>query len=171
MQKIFLISDLHLGHERIIKYENRPFKDKYEQDEVIIKNWNNIIKKEYEIFVLGDVSFYPKEKTKEIITSLNGRKTLILGNHDRGHSVQYWKDVGFENVSKYPICIKDFYWLSHEPMYINDHMPYINCHGHTHHVKYDNAQYYNVSVECINYKPISFEKIEEIINECFVRDT
>ena len=63
MNDIFFIADLHLGHSNILKYESRPFKDTYEQDEIFIENWNRIIKKQYFVYILGDVSFYPKEKT------------------------------------------------------------------------------------------------------------
>ena len=43
MSKTFLTADLHLGHENIIKYENRPFPDKEAMDAAIIKNWNNVV--------------------------------------------------------------------------------------------------------------------------------
>lgn len=35
-------------------------------------------------------------------------------------------------------------------------MPYINIHGHIHSNNYDGSQHINVSVEQINYTPISF---------------
>ena len=163
MLNIFLISDMHFGHENIIKYENRPFHSAAEMDDAIIRNWNIVVKKEDEVFVLGDVSFYNKEKTAEIIKSLNGRKYLILGNHDMNHSVMWWKDVGFDEVSKYPIIFDGFYMLSHEPLYVNENMPYANIHGHIHHLKYDSKQFFNVSVECINYTPINFEQVKALI--------
>ncbi len=165
-QKIYIISDMHFGHANIIKYGNRPFKDKYEMDEVITSNWNKVIKKEYYVFVLGDVSLYGKDRTKEIISKLNGRKYLIMGNHDRSKSIKYWLEVGFECISKYPVCIDEFYWFSHEPMYLNSYMPYINIHGHMHSNIIDSNQYYNVSVERIGYKPIDFDIIKNFyINE------
>ncbi|CAH2213703.1 metallophosphoesterase [Tepidibacter aestuarii] len=163
MQHIYFISDMHFGHGNIIKYENRPFKNIKEMDTTIINNWNSVVKKDDKVFVLGDISFYNKEKTAETIYSLNGYKVLILGNHDNERSIHWWKSVGFDEVIKYPIIYNDFYILSHEPMYLNENMPYMNIHGHIHNLKYESKQFFNVSVECIDYTPISFEKIKEII--------
>jgi calcineurin-like phosphoesterase family protein len=158
---------MHFGHERMLIYENRPFNTIEELDETLIKNWNNKIKKEYYIYVLGDVSFYSKEKTKEIINQLNGRKILIMGNHDRHHSMQYWKDVGFEEVSKHPILFEDKYLLSHEPRYeIRDKNLYYNIHGHlhSHGSLYQPEIFYNVCVERNNYRPVDFDKIKSELN-------
>lgn len=170
MAKKFLISDMHFGHSRIIEYENRPFKKVEDMDAEIIKNWNDTVHRDDIVFVLGDVSFYSKEKTKSIILYLRGRKSLILGNHDTGRSESFWKDAGFEFVSKYPICIDGFYWLSHEPMYLSSAMPYVNIHGHIHSKTMSTEkmpnQYVNVSVEQVGYKPVDFENIKGI----FVND-
>lgn len=163
MQDIYFISDMHFGHSNIIKYENRPFKNIKEMDANIIKNWNSVVKKDDKVFVLGDVSFYNKEKTAEIIYSLNGYKVLVLGNHDNERSLHWWKSVGFDEVIKYSIIYNDFYILSHEPMYLNENMPYMNIHGHIHNLKYESKQFFNVSVECIDYTPISFEKIKDVV--------
>lgn len=133
MQKTFFTSDLHLGHTRMLTYENRPFSTIQEQDEVLIANWNKKLKKEYFVYVLGDVSFYPKEKTQDIISKLNGRKILVMGNHDKHKSPTYWKEIGFEEVSKHPILFEDWFILSHEPRYeIYDKQLYYNIHGHLH---------------------------------------
>lgn len=165
MSKRYLISDMHFGHSCIIEYEERPFKNVEDMDLKIIKNWNEIIHKDDIIFILGDVSFYNKEKTKHIISQLKGRKFLILGNHDMGRPETFWKDVGFEFVSKYPICIDEYYWLSHEPMYLSSAMPYVNIHGHIHSktisTNKEPNQYVNISVEHIGYKPIDFDIIKK----------
>ena len=43
-KKIWITSDLHLGHNKPFLYEPRGFKNIQEHDETIIKNWNSIIK-------------------------------------------------------------------------------------------------------------------------------
>jgi calcineurin-like phosphoesterase family protein len=165
MQNVFMISDMHFGHSNIILYENRPFKDIEEMDRVIIANWNKTVGKDDKVFILGDVSFYDKEKTTNIISSLKGEKILIMGNHDKERDLAWWKDTGINEVIEYPIIYNDFYMLSHEPMYINKNMPYGNIHGHTHHLKYNDNQFFNVSVECINYTPINFNDIKKLMGE------
>ncbi|MBP2656742.1 MAG: phosphoesterase [Firmicutes bacterium] len=165
MGNIFMISDMHFGHKHIIRYENRPFATVDEMDNTMIQNWNQMIGKDDVVFVLGDVSFYNKEKTTQIIQSLHGYKTLIIGNHDEGRSVTWWREVGFEEVYRYPIVYEKFYILSHDPLYMSKNMPYANIHGHTHHLKYEDTQFFNVSVECINYTPMRFDEIKAVITK------
>ncbi len=161
MSQVFLISDMHFGHANIIKYENRPFTNVDEMDTTLISNWNTAVGKGDKVFILGDVSFYNKEKTKSILEMLNGNKILILGNHDKDRSSAWWRETGLDEVYQYPIVYNDFYILSHEPVYLSENMPYVNIHGHTHHLKYADKQFFNVSVECIGYTPISFDKVKE----------
>ena len=166
MAKRYLIADTHFGHARIMEYENRPFENVEAMDAKISENWNSVVHRDDIVFVLGDVSFYPKEKTTEIISKLKGRKFLILGNHDTGRSETFWKYAGFEFVSRYSICVDNFYWLSHEPMYLCSSMPYVNIHGHIHNnimsTEKQPNQYVNVSVERIGYKPIDFDDIKKV---------
>lgn len=162
MPKVFMISDHHFGHKNIIDFESRPFADVDEMTGVMIDRWNSVVGKEDKVFHLGDFSFLNREKTREIASQLNGSKFLILGNHDRGRTRKWWMDVGFEEVSEYPIVYGGFYFLSHEPMYMNKTMPYVNIHGHIHGQKYEGAQYFNVSVEHWDYTPIDFEEIQRL---------
>lgn len=166
MGKVFFISDQHHGHDNgshsIIKYESRPFKDAEEMDNILINNWNSVINSnDDKTFILGDLTFYNKEKSKEIMEQLKGYKILIVGSHDHNHSISWYRDIGISEVYKYPIIYKKFWICSHEPLYMNDSMPYCNIHGHLHSKKINSKQYFNVSVECINYTPIDFEEIKK----------
>lgn len=78
----FYISDLHLGHDAIISFDNRPFMDAYENDYYIINNWNNAVGYDDDVYLLGDISWYGSTKTIEIFDKLNGNIHLIRGNHD-----------------------------------------------------------------------------------------
>ncbi|MWV45020.1 phosphoesterase [Paenibacillus sp. HJL G12] len=160
MGRVFVISDHHFGHQKIIDFESRPFANAAEMDEYMIEQWNAVVSQEDKVFHLGDFSFYNKEKTKAIVERMHGTKSLILGNHDRGRSKAWWLDAGFNDVSEYPIIYQSFFILSHEPIYMNKHMPYVNIHGHIHGQKYEGQHYFNVSVEHWDYKPVSFEDIK-----------
>lgn len=166
MNSVYLTADLHLGHANIIKYDQLPFISVEQMDETIIKNWNNTVSKENTVFVLGDASFYNKEKTKEIISQLHGKKILIKGNHDC-HNIQWWTETGFSEVSNYPIIYKEFYIFSHEPpAYFNHDSYQIHFYGHVH-----NTEMYKTITKtsaCVcasrwNFTPVNIEKIIELI--------
>ncbi|CAG7645273.1 metallophosphoesterase [Paenibacillus allorhizosphaerae] len=163
MTNVFVISDHHFGHKQIIDFESRPFADVDEMNAAMIDKWNAVVGKDDKVYHLGDFSFLNREKTQAIVSRLNGYKFLIMGNHDRGRTRSWWLDVGFHEVSEYPIVYNGFYFLSHEPMYMNKHMPYVNIHGHIHGQKYEGAQYINVSVELWNYEPLLFDTIKEML--------
>jgi calcineurin-like phosphoesterase family protein len=163
MPKIWLIADTHFGHENIIKYEKRPFASAQAMDSALIKNWNACVSQEDKVFVLGDFSLLPAEATVHTVGSLQGYKILVLGNHDRQHSVAWWQKAGFHEVSAYPIIVDEFFILSHEPVYINENMPYANIFGHVHgNPMYTpcSPQSFCVSVERIGYAPIEFTDVK-----------
>lgn len=158
---IYLTSDTHFNHKKIMEYENRPFESVEEMNKILIENWNKTVSNKDTIYHLGDFAWGNQETIKSIVNKLNGYKILIKGNHDRGHSKLWWHDVGFNDVIDGGIILEEFYLLSHEPMYMNSHMPYVNIHGHLHSNKMEGNQYYNVGVELHEYKPIIFDKIKD----------
>ena len=161
MGNIFVCADLHILYKNIIKYENRPYANTDEMDKALIKNWNSVVKADDKVFVLGDVAFTSKAKTIELVRQLNGRKTLIMGNHDRGRSVKFWQDAGFELVSPHPIVYGGKYILSHEP-FEKSSEDFFYIHGHVHSSEeYDdwNNRAACVSIERLNYQPARFEDV------------
>lgn len=159
MPQVYLTSDHHFGHRNIIDYESRPFRDADEMTETMIERWNGVVGPDDCVFHLGDFSFLNRERTAAIVARLNGYKHLIMGNHDRGRSRRWWLEAGFDEVSEYPLVYGGFFLLSHEPMYMNKHMPYANIHGHIHGLKYEGNQHVNVSVEQWDYAPVPFDTI------------
>lgn len=166
-------ADPHFGHKHIIEYENRPFNSVEDMDDALIENWNATVGKEDIGIMLGDISFYNRAKTESIVRQLNGRKWLVLGNHD-GFSVSAYYDMSFVRVYDMPVIHDGFWILSHEPLYINDNMPYANIFGHVHSQKQYtdfSPQSYCVSVERIGYKPIPFDDIKaHIVKETEARE-
>ena len=53
---IYFTADIHFYHENIINHAKRPFKNADEMNRKIIDNWNNIVKANDEVYILGDVT-------------------------------------------------------------------------------------------------------------------
>ena len=158
---IFIIADTHLFHKNIINYCGRPFENVEEMNNIIIKNWNRVVGKHDIVYVLGDFALCGRDSMIDITRQLNGRKRLVLGNHD-GASIEAYK-AAFEYVYNHPIILDDFFILSHYPQtYVQ--APFLNIHGHTH--KPSNLEnHFCVSVENIKYTPIEFETIKAYMKE------
>lgn len=156
--KIFLIGDCHFGHRNIIKYCNRPFKDVEDMNEQLIKNWNSVVGKNDIVYVVGDFALCGKQKIIEIGQRLNGRKRLVLGNHDQA-SIETYRAAGFEFVYNHHIVLDDFFIVSHVPQN-NMQAPFLNIHAHTHEPS-NSENHFCVSVENINYTPLNFEDIKK----------
>ena len=86
-KKIFFVSDTHFCHENIIKYCKRPFKSIEENDEELIRRWNEKVPEDGIVFHLGDVAFGDRERVDNILKRLNGKIYLVIGNHDWRHIV------------------------------------------------------------------------------------
>jgi calcineurin-like phosphoesterase family protein len=161
-EKIWFIGDTHFNHRNIITYCNRPFATVSEMNKALIDNWNKVVRKEDKVIMNGDFALSGKDKIIEIGQQLNGRKTLILGNHD-GASLKTYYDAGFEMVSKYPIVVEEFFIVSHMPQYVQENGVYVNIFAHVHNspaFKDVSTRSFCTSAERINYTPILFEDIK-----------
>lgn len=180
--KTWIISDLHHFHANIIKYSGRPYTNINEMYLTLVENWNKTVKPEDIVYFLGDLRMgrHTELIDKKIVNELAGHKRMILGNHDKRFNVyspegnkefsvnsdeqaiKYWKRMGFEEVFAQPIVIDNYFILSHEPINgVNHSQIFANIHGHTHDINMTNGNYFNASVENIDYKPIEFDKIKE----------
>lgn len=168
MANTFFIADTHFGHSAIIAYECRPFADAAEMDAQLIQNWNGVVAAQDCVWMLGDFALAPAARVQEILRALHGRKSLVMGNHDRGHSISWWLDAGFEWVTPYPVLFEDMLLLSHEPLYVNANMPYVNVFGHVHGnpaYKDVSGQHFCVSGERIGYTPVALEQVKTAIQQ------
>lgn len=89
---LWFTSDLHFGHENIIKYCNRPFINAVEMNRILINNINERVHSNDDLYILGDfvlIKDNSKELALEMFNSINCRnKYLIKGNHDRSKDVK-----------------------------------------------------------------------------------
>ena len=157
--QIYVISDLHFGHEKIAKL--RGFKNSEIHDLFIVSEWNRVVKKRDTVWILGDIAITQKHLWK--LKLLNGIKKVVLGNHDLP---QYVEEIEF-SVSKicgsfkYKDCV-----LTHIPIHPKEFYRWRkNIHGHTHdkNIKrfgiFNDKRYKNVSVENIGYAPILLSEV------------
>lgn len=160
--KTWFIGDTHFDHRNIISYCNRPFLTVADMNKALVDNWNKVVRNEDKVIMNGDFALCGKERIIEIGLKLNGRKTLILGNHD-GASLKTYYDAGFEMVSKYPILVDEFFIVSHMPQYVQENGVYVNVFAHVHDnpaFKDVSARSFCTSAERINYTPIEFEDMK-----------
>ena len=65
----YYISDLHFGHKNVLKFDNRPFDSVEEMNQTILDNWNNTIKNNDDVYLLGDI-FWKNDLADEIVSIL-----------------------------------------------------------------------------------------------------
>lgn len=166
-ERVFLIADTHFGDETIIRYENRPFRNAAEMEQVVTEKWNDVVAQGDLVYVLGDFAKGSKEDVSRLCHQLNGRKILVMGNHDT-ESPEWYRDCGFEQAIPWPIIVDNFWILSHEPLYVNSNMPYANLFGHVHKsALYTDVSYQSMClcVERIGYQPILFDEVKRRVLE------
>jgi calcineurin-like phosphoesterase family protein len=150
MNRVFIISDTHFGHKKILEFEaeTRPFKTIEEHDDELVRRWNDAVSKKDTVWHLGDVLF--GEGSFATLARLNGIKNLVMGNHDHYPTARYLEHfntvLGCASVRGYllthvPIAQSQFYRFKG------------NIHGHMHSMVMDDSRYINVSAERINLTP------------------
>lgn len=167
MSNVFFISDLHFGHKKIIEFGNRNGEkwrsgdDYLENMHNIIQNWNAVITKRDVVWVLGDVAF--TDEGFNALFELNGRKRLVMGNHDPAKFP--WHKV-FERVQG--LTTYKGFWVSHCPIHPQEMRNRKgNIHGHLHMNEVlkgtgeVDKRYYNVCCEHTSETPLPFETILE----------
>lgn len=165
VDKIFFTSDLHLLHPKIVKLCNRPISEK-DHDEWLIHRINEKISKYDELYILGDVSMGNKYSTEILLDKINGKKHLILGNHDnsirnstRFKSVSHIKNFTFNSPSFSNIHIV----LCHYPLRSWERSVHGSGHlfGHVHGrlVPYYNS--FDIGVDANGYQVLSLREVLE----------
>lgn len=162
--RYWFTADTHYNHGNIIKYTNRPYKDVDEMNNVLIKNYNDLVADLDQVIFIGDFGFgdpFP------IIERLAGQKTFIRGNHDYGKSL----NPKIENILiRY--AGKEIY-LTHEPedaMQMVD----INLVGHVHAKwkikRFGSTILINVGVDVWDYKPVSLSEIYDLYEKFIIEE-
>ena len=131
---IFYIADWHYNHANILSYDNRPCKTVEEMDAALVERWNATVTSADTVYVLGDMFWGGETKAVPVLDSLNGKKILIKGNHDRCKNTEFRKR--FDQISGY-LEITDgdrHVVLCHYPMpcFKNHFHGWYHLYGHVH---------------------------------------
>lgn len=168
MKDIYLISDTHFQHHNIVhKFDPpRPFHTVNEMDDQIIERWNSVVKPGDKVYHLGDVFFGNKETFKSLWPRLNGRKRLVVGNHD---DVKFLSSGNFFEKVMLWRKFKEFgLVLTHTPLHSSTLKEgrfggeEINVHGHTHFNGSPKGPYVSVCCEMIDYTPVHIEEVRNL---------
>ena len=80
----YYISDLHIGHENILRFDNRPFADVNEMNNKLIENWNARVRSDDTVYILGDFIWAKESEWPSIVGSLGGNKVLMVEHGELG---------------------------------------------------------------------------------------
>ena len=164
MSNIFFTADTHFNHGNIIKYCNRPFSDSKEMDEVLIENWNRVVKTTDTVYHLGDFGFL---RTPEAVFSyrkkLNGAIVLIVGSHDRRSVMQ--SSLGFLRIfdlytlrtSANDIVLCHWAMRTWHKSYHGSWHLYGHSHGRL--ADFPDSLSMDVGVDVCNYTPMSLDEV------------
>jgi calcineurin-like phosphoesterase family protein len=173
MANIFFASDHHFHHANILTFNRddgtplRKFADIDHMNEHIVNRHNSVVQPNDKVYFLGDVVMSKKSSALSILARMNGEKILIKGNHDQCSAeayLAYFKDIRGSHQF-------DGMILTHIPIHPESLARWgLNVHGHLHAnvVKLPLAQipdsrYFNVSMEQIDYTPISLEEVKKYV--------
>ena len=169
-------ADLHLGHDNIIRYCDRPFKTVTDMNQALIENWNARVGSDDTAYLLGDFCMARKrEEVQEYRDQLNGKIILVRGNHDHKITRKVFQPDCFDDL---PLEIGPYKCiLAHRPFY----PPQIEVpardqdtnaarqasygafdfviSGHIHEKRLWTGKSFNVGVDKHDFFPLSFEEV------------
>ena len=137
----YYISDLHLSHANVIKFDSRPYDTTEEMEVDLISRWNKQVSNGDHVYLLGDFIWKAgSDEWLRIIRKLNGNIHLILGNHDpRQYStgvqkalaeITSYKELNEKVDGKdYRLILSHYAILSY---YGSCYPQTFHLHGHTH---------------------------------------
>ena len=174
MGRIWLTSDLHLGHDREFIYKPRGFNSIEEHDQTIIENWNNLVSWDDTVYLLGDCILGDNETGCRKLNQLAGKIYIIYGNHCTATRIQMYANIrptilglGLAYILKYNGYT---FYLSHYPTICSNYdddkplrRKVISLCGHRHvsdpFYDMDKGLIYHIELDAHNNKPCLLDDI------------
>lgn len=175
----YYISDLHFGDERIMNLCERPFDNLKIYEKSIIDKWNAKVREEDTVYLLGDIAANDYFYVIDIIKRLNGKKHLIVGNHDVEMLEFYGMHKVFDSI-KYMCEIKDngrTVFLCHYPVMdwgdLSKEIYHVYGHIHNKTIKnnlaynqikkyYSNKLGFNCCVDVTKFEPVTLDEMIQL---------
>ena len=188
---IFFTADFHLNHFNILRLAKRPFKDLDEMHDTIKENWNNVVPENGITFNLGDLSWDNPKWTADYMSSLNGEKYFVIGNHDKiacdkkvssvFKSARDFNGNEVKILESIKLVLRDFNGDGDDLNIIMYHYPTASwenmyrgswmLHGHCHNnFKMNLGKCVDVGIDAQNYTPVSLRQLVEIMKSKPVKD-
>ncbi|MBB3302959.1 calcineurin-like phosphoesterase family protein [Rhizobium sp. BK077] len=157
---IYFTGDTHFGDPRVLRLDKRPFPNMLEHDEALIRSWNETVGLDDEVWHLGDVMSARAGECEALLSRLNGRKHLIVGNNDPTTTTC---SPGWESVQHYAELHHEGHHLvlCHYAFRTWNQMgkKSINLHGHSHGKLKPLLRQYDVGVDAQGLRPVPLETI------------
>ena len=157
MANVWFISDIHAGHNNLVKWRTQ-FQTEEEHFRYVKLRYHSCVTKRDHVYFLGDIAFN-QERLWDISGWAGEKKILVCGNHDTEHLSMRDLCNAFDEVHSL-VKYKEF-WLSHAPIHQDELRGKLNLHGHCHSHLVDDKRYMNVCLEHTNYAPISLAEVRE----------
>lgn len=167
---IYYISDLHFGHANVIQFDHRPFDNVDQMDKRLIELWNEKVCQEDAVYIAGDFANRNSRAAQWYLERLNGRKYLVLGNHDEALLKNRRAMDLFEDVDKMMYVVDEgrHICICHFPIceWKGYRKGYFHIYGHLHNRRNDTYQImrtrkraYNAGCMLNHYTPVSLEEL------------
>lgn len=159
---IWFTSDTHFGHRNISEFCRRPFSSVEEMDAELIRRWNVVVKPNDTVYHLGDFSFKHNAGVpfEWYYNQLNGRKVIILGNHDIPNVVRRHCYEVYDTLYLRHNGLRFF--LSHyaHRVWRNSHRGSFHLYGHSHGELPGFGRSMDVGIDAVmGYAPISLDEV------------
>lgn len=140
-KKIFITSDWHFNHNQPFIWKARGFNSVQEMNDEIVRRHNEIVSPDDDVYVLGDCCLgNDLDENRRLISSMNGNKYFILGNHCSPRRAEMYKELGTVLGYAWALRYKKYnFYFSHYPTITNNYdidkplkTRVLGIHGHTH---------------------------------------
>lgn len=177
MGRIFLTSDLHMGHDREFVWKVRGYDSVQEMNLAQVQKWNETVEEDDDVYALGDLMLGDSNNI-EFIKQLKGKIHIVLGNHDTANREKMYRELpNVVEVAEVGIRLKYrkyHFIMTHYPMITGNlekeslHQMSLNLYGHTHQTSnfYNDMPYmYHVGVDSHNGYPVDIDDIIDEMND------